>query len=1539
MAYRASHILIKYDGSARQASWRDPEGTVITARTREMAASTLNELLTELQQLEGQPRAKRFAELARDLSDCGTAREGGDLGGLQAGEMMEEFEEAVAKLPPWTLSAGVIETESGSHIILRTPTDYKPPAEEAAAAAAPPTAEGAMAEITGPYRASHVLVKHEGSARCASWRDPDGAVIRQRSKADARAVLDKIRADLAGVSPPQLYERFSALARVESDCASAKEAGDLGTLEQGEMMEEFESAVACIREGELSSIVDSESGLHLVLRTPIDYSPPAPAAAADGAAQSGKSQTYRGSHILVKHAGSARCASWRDPVGTEIRGRSQEQAVNQLVKLKAELSELRGSELVDRFDELATGISDSGTEAVGGVADTGVCEEGEMEEVFEAALLALGVNELSEAVLTDSGAHLILRTDIGRAPPKTFPRPAQRNKAAPAPAAKRQSAPSAAPAPIPALAPMRKPTATPKARAASSLGWPGRFETTKLHVLLAKRQNSKPPAPQAAHDPKNWRAHTQLKAPRAGSNALLRKVKDLCGDQTGISAIASSPVYIQDPDGKFPCEVARERGLPVKVCDHLIALNRTAENYHSLIDAIETQDWLLVLEIIKRDAETTTIADPNGLNAMDVALRFGSPTRILDSIASALPSSQAQLDEEIERRTTLSTWSKRSMEEVERFIERVSCGMGRQLTCSDTVRDEHKDIRMEWSQFERDVTKIMDPSAHWWQGLVPTGLEAVADRAGLEAAELVDGTVAEQHQRRVDVREKTLTGDEAFLKTLCERGRLRPVEMKHCIDRAITGVDDEASFWQLENLQSALQIDTGTPFATTEVQGLTPLQWAVKCRAPLQSLDVLLAVLVELEKDGGAKHINMVDIEEKNLLHLAAESGAPLTVMQRITQEFPEAAEKQDCNGRFPIQNSLDCLRKTEEQRAGCLSLRKLPELQQVSAYLESLYPQGLQSYYLLKAVGGPSAYLNGGGAKAHHTPDWNEAQRVVSSCPEAAAFPDFGGKYALTYAVELGAAVECVQALHDACPDAAKEEDKQRRITLHYLSEQTPVDVVKLMLSAFPAGTLHGDKNERVPLMLAVKVGVSSVYKKSFEAIKEIERVFTQEARTAKKKPEDMTDKYDKTILHFITEKTPLRAVQMLVIKYPDALRAQDKWNKFAVQTAMKADASDCKEPNDKRCGKCAIDAMANPETGFPTAKNAVDLWEACDTGEWETVVRIADEDAIAVSIAREKTKEWAHFALQLVLCWNEKTCEIVPGRVVQKLVDTYPEAADVPGRNRMKPIGVAKRKLEVHKKKCIGCQDVIHALTKVDGADVHVGSDTTDLQKLTGIDPYHVEKHISDKDLRGTLLLFCKGEELDALEVLIHDATDRRLALVKDVELPANRGGAEAAPTLDDLEDHRDLLVEQGYGRSWITKERRKDFKNAMLKRLRSKQVEFSQAVMQTENRQFRQFRETGEMSLFSSVSPADSRRTKVPASLVVTKREETAKRTKELTFKEATRAGDIVMTRIDQSNKGSRDEAVGYGPTGSANATGTAWDRLVASGLTEYYASPGY
>ena len=292
--------------------------------------------------------------------------------------------------------------------------------------------------------------------------------------------------------------------------------------------------------------------------------------------------------------------------------------------------------------------------------------------------------------------------------------------------------------------------------------------------------------------------------------------------------------------------------MPTKVCSFLIRANPTAEQYHQLRDALECQDWILALEIIRKDPPAASITDPLGENAMDAALRFGAPTRVLEHIASALPASRGQVEEEAERRGTLSTWSGRGMEEVERFVERVSSGLAKQINCPAGCRDEHKHTRMEWDMFERESSKIVDPSQRWWQGIVPIGLEAVADRAGVKASELVDGTQAEVDARRLEVRTQVMEGDKQLLETLCQRGALRPAEMKHSIDASITGVDDEASFWQLENVRSALAIDYGAPFATTPHGGLMPLQWAVKCRAPMPSLELLISTLQALEEGGNS---------------------------------------------------------------------------------------------------------------------------------------------------------------------------------------------------------------------------------------------------------------------------------------------------------------------------------------------------------------------------------------------------------------------------------------------------------------------------------------------------------------------------------------------------------------------------------------------------------------------------------------------------------------------------------------------------------------
>ena len=112
-------------------------------------------------------------------------------------------------------------------------------------------------------RASHLLVKHSGSRRPSSWRE---ATI-TRSKAAAADRLTELRRAIVKAAGGDLAAAFAAAARAESDCSSASAGGDLGTFGPGAMQKPFEDAAFALRVGELSGIVDSDSGLHCILRT------------------------------------------------------------------------------------------------------------------------------------------------------------------------------------------------------------------------------------------------------------------------------------------------------------------------------------------------------------------------------------------------------------------------------------------------------------------------------------------------------------------------------------------------------------------------------------------------------------------------------------------------------------------------------------------------------------------------------------------------------------------------------------------------------------------------------------------------------------------------------------------------------------------------------------------------------------------------------------------------------------------------------------------------------------------------------------------------------------------------------------------------------------------------------------------------------------------------------------------------------------------------------------------------------------------------
>ncbi|PLN81143.1 peptidyl-prolyl cis-trans isomerase ssp-1 [Aspergillus taichungensis] len=109
----------------------------------------------------------------------------------------------------------------------------------------------------GKIRCSHLLVKHKDSRRPSSWREANIT----RSKEEAIEILkgheERIRGGEATLGD---------IAMSESDCSSARKHGDLGFFGRGEMQKEFEDEAFALQPGQVSGIVDTASGVHLIER-------------------------------------------------------------------------------------------------------------------------------------------------------------------------------------------------------------------------------------------------------------------------------------------------------------------------------------------------------------------------------------------------------------------------------------------------------------------------------------------------------------------------------------------------------------------------------------------------------------------------------------------------------------------------------------------------------------------------------------------------------------------------------------------------------------------------------------------------------------------------------------------------------------------------------------------------------------------------------------------------------------------------------------------------------------------------------------------------------------------------------------------------------------------------------------------------------------------------------------------------------------------------------------------------------------------------
>ena len=82
------------------------------------------------------------------------------------------------------------------------------------------------------------------------------AHILVKSESEAKAVLERLKKG----------EKFGAIAQVVSLCPSGKRGGDLGTFTRGKMVKEFETAAFALNKGEVSGIVKTKFGCHIVKR-------------------------------------------------------------------------------------------------------------------------------------------------------------------------------------------------------------------------------------------------------------------------------------------------------------------------------------------------------------------------------------------------------------------------------------------------------------------------------------------------------------------------------------------------------------------------------------------------------------------------------------------------------------------------------------------------------------------------------------------------------------------------------------------------------------------------------------------------------------------------------------------------------------------------------------------------------------------------------------------------------------------------------------------------------------------------------------------------------------------------------------------------------------------------------------------------------------------------------------------------------------------------------------------------------------------------
>lgn len=205
----ASHILIPFQG-CQQAS--------AEALSMEDARILLTSIADSISN--GQVT---FQEAAARHSSCPSSAQGGSLGGFVRGQMVPEFDEVAFNLESGEVS-DVFETSYGFHIILRQET----------------------------IQASHILLAYQGAERSSATR----------TKEEALELMESLQDSISNGSLT-----FADAAAGHSDCPSSSAGGDLGPFPRNVMATAFEEAAFALESGDISGIVETPFGYHLIMRT------------------------------------------------------------------------------------------------------------------------------------------------------------------------------------------------------------------------------------------------------------------------------------------------------------------------------------------------------------------------------------------------------------------------------------------------------------------------------------------------------------------------------------------------------------------------------------------------------------------------------------------------------------------------------------------------------------------------------------------------------------------------------------------------------------------------------------------------------------------------------------------------------------------------------------------------------------------------------------------------------------------------------------------------------------------------------------------------------------------------------------------------------------------------------------------------------------------------------------------------------------------------------------------------------------------------